>query len=95
MFVRIDRDLSVNINNIFSYQLSEDPESYKLYIWSIQGNLVHKIIYLKSKPEQLKLLIEFNEAMRNITVNPEIIQEEIIPDERFLEERISLDEEEN
>ena len=30
MFVRIDRDLSVNIGNIFSYKLSEDVDSYKL-----------------------------------------------------------------
>ena len=35
MFVRIDKDLSVNINNIFSYKLSEDMDSYKLQIWSL------------------------------------------------------------
>ena len=78
MFVRIDKDLSVNINNIFSYKLSEDMDSYKLQIWSNQGNLIHNIIYLKERPEQVQILIDFNNTMRDLTVNPEIIREPIV-----------------
>ena len=78
MFVRIDKDLSVNINNIFSYKLSEDMDSYKLQIWSNQGNLIHNIIYLKERPEQVQILIDFNNTMRDLTVSPEIIREPIV-----------------
>lgn len=81
MFVRIDKDLSVNINNIFSYKLSEDIDSYKLQMWSNQGNLIHNIIYLKERPDQLQILIDFNNTMRDLTVNPEIIRETSIPEE--------------
>lgn len=74
MFVRIDRDLSVNIGNIFSYKLSEDQDSYKLQIWSEAGNIVHTVIYLKDRPEQMKLLIEFNNVMRDLTTNLDVIR---------------------
>lgn len=74
MFVRIDRDLSVNIGNIFSYKLSEDQDSYKLQVWSETGNIVHTVIYLKDRPEQMKLLIEFNNVMRDLTTNLDVIR---------------------
>ena len=91
MFVRIDKDLSVNINNIFSYKLSEDMDSYKLQIWSNQGNLIHNIIYLKERPEQVQILIDFNNTMRDLTVNHEIIREPIV--EPTTEELIKENEE--
>lgn len=74
MFVRIDKDLSVNIQNILSYKLSEDHDSYKLQIWSPNGNIVHNIIYLKDRPEQMQILIDFNNVMRDLTLNIEIIK---------------------
>lgn len=103
MFVRIDKDLSVNINNIFSYKLSEDLDSYKLQIWSNQGNLIHNIIYLKERPDQVQILIDFNNTMRDLTVNPEVIREQIVEPtveelvgeqeekDRRIEEQLSLD----
>ena len=91
MFVRIDKDLSVNINNIFSYKLSEDIDSYKLQVWSNQGNLIHNIIYLKERPDQVQILIDFNNTMRDLTVNPEIIREPIV--EPTTEELIKENEE--
>ena len=104
MFVRIDKDLSVNINNIFSYKLSEDMDSYKLQIWSNQGNLIHNIIYLKERPEQVQILIDFNNTMRDLTVNPEVIREQAFTEhtteelveeneekDRRIEEQLSLD----
>ncbi len=75
MFVRIDKDLVVNINNIFSYKISEDFESYKLQIWSTTGAVIHTIFYMKDKPEQVNILIQFNDTMRERMVNPEIINE--------------------
>ena len=85
MFVRIDKDLSVNIGNIFSYKLSEDLDSYKLQVWSITGNIIHTIIYLKDRPEQMKLLIEFNNVMRDLTTNVDIVRpvENIVPEEGY------------
>jgi len=77
MFVRIDRDLVVNINNIFSYKISEDIESYKLQIWSPTGALIHSVFYMKNKPEQVNILIQFNDTMRERMVNPEIINEQV------------------
>lgn len=71
MFVRIDKDLSVNINNIFSYKISEDLDSYKLQLWSNTGNIVHTVIYLKSRQDQLDILISFNNTMRDMMVNPD------------------------
>jgi hypothetical protein len=96
MFVRIDRDLSVNINNILSYKLSEDAEAIKLQIWSIQGTILHTIFYLKNRPEQMKIIIDFNNAMRDLTVNPEIIRDYNIEDtvedkENHIEEQLQLE----
>lgn len=78
MFIRIDTDLSVNINNIFSYKISEDFNSYKLSIWSATGALVHSVIYLKDRQDQMNILIQFNDTMRDLTVNPEIIRTEVV-----------------
>ena len=75
MFVRIDRDLSVNINNIFSYKISEDLDSYKLQLWSNTGSIIHTIIYLKSRQDQLDILISFNNTMRELMVNPDRLPE--------------------
>ncbi len=101
MFVRIDKDLSVNISNIFSYKLSEDMDSYKLQIWSNQGNLIHTIIYLKERPDQVQILIDFNNTMRDLTVNPEIIKEpqfvedapveDITNENNHIEEKINVE----
>ena len=104
MFVRIDRDLSVNIGNIFSYKLSEDVDSYKLQIWSNTGSIIHTVIYLKSRPEQMKILIEFNNVMRDLTTNLDIVGENNFedmmqpeeipveePKERKIEEQLQLD----
>lgn len=77
MFVRIDKDLSVNVQNIFSYKLSEDHDSYKLQIWSSNGNIIHTVIYLKDRPDQMKILIEFNNLMRDLTTNLDIVKDEV------------------
>ncbi len=86
MFVRIDKDLSVNINNIFSYKLSEDEDSFKLQVWSTQGVLIHNVIYLKSRPDQVKILIDFNNIMRDLTANPEVIRDFVDDTPEFVED---------
>ena len=92
MFIRVDTDLFVRVENISSYRILESNDSYKLQIWS-SGILVHNIIYLKGNPNNIKLLIEFVEAMKDYTVNPDIV----IPQEpsKHIEERIDLGDENN
>lgn len=87
MFVRIDKDLSVNINNIFSYKISEDLDSYKLQLWSNTGNIIHTVIYLKSRQDQLDILISFNNTMRDMMVNPDRL-----PDMEYTYEEENTDE---
>ena len=100
MFVRIDKDLSVNIGNMFSYKLSEDQDSYKLQVWSETGNIVHTVIYLKDRPEQMKILIEFNNVMRDLTTNLDVIRpvdnliaeegEEIDEKHKYIQEQLDI-----
>ena len=94
MFVRIDKDLSVNINNIFSYKLSEDEDSYKLQIWSLNGGIAHTVIYMKGRADQMKILIEFNNVMRELTTNLDIpVMEEpkeVKKDKKHIKEQLSF-----
>lgn len=100
MFVRIDKDLSVNIGNMFSYKLSEDQDSYKLQVWSETGNIIHTVIYLKDRPEQMKILIEFNNVMRDLTTNLDVIRpvdtliaeegEEIDEKPKYIQEQLDI-----
>ena len=73
MFLRVDDDLFVNVNNIGSIKLTEDADSYKLYITGVNGNLLHNVIYLKEDARQVRLLIEVNEYITHNTVNPEVV----------------------
>lgn len=73
MFLRVDRDIYININNISSYKLSEDTNSYKLTIYGLSGNVLHNIIYLKDSVEQIGLLLEVNNILRERLINPDII----------------------
>ena len=96
MFVRIDKDLSVNIQNIFSYKISEDSDSFKLQVWNTDSVPTHTVIYLKNRIDQMQLLIEFNNIMRDLTANLEVIKAPLdIPDEetnRHIEEVFEEDE---
>ena len=83
MFVRIDKDLAVNINNIFSYKLFEDGDSYKLQVWGVNGTPIHTVIYLKDRPDQMQLLIDFNNTLRDLTVNNEVIRNVQLPIEQL------------
>lgn len=99
MFVRVDKDLYINIQNIFSYKLIDDGDAYKLQIWSSNGNLVHNIFYIKDNIDQMKILLEFNNMMRDLMVNPEIVSqhtdlvnEVAEPEEKHIKEKLELDE---
>ena len=98
MFVRIDNDLAVNINNIFSYKLFEDGDSYKLQVWGVNGTPIHTVIYLKDRPDQMQLLIDFNNTLRDLTVNNEVIRNVQLPieqleteeDEQHIKEKLEV-----
>lgn len=104
MFVRIDTDLFVNINNMFSYKISDTADAYKLQIWSSNGNIIHSIFYLKDVPSQMQILLQFNDVMQDLVVNPERISPQVnineglppLPEEnQHLEETIEEIKEEN
>lgn len=75
MFIKVDKDYFINIDNICAYKLSEDLDSYKLLIWTC--DMSHTIIYMKSNQVQMNLLSEVNEILQNITINKEKLN---IPD---------------
>lgn len=95
MFLRIDRDLFVNISSIGSIKLLEDNNSYKLILTGVNGNIMHTVIYLKSDYNQMEILIGVNDYIRGNTVNPEVIvpmvpEEQIVtPEESHIEEQIA------
>lgn len=107
MFLRIDTDLFVNIDNIISYRLYDEGESYKLVI---NGNEKAPIIvfYLKNSQMDMKILGEVVAKFREITYNPDMSiftnQQEFLNEfenglsevmeekpERHIEEHIALD----
>ena len=71
MFLRIDTDLFVNIDNIISYRLYDEGESYKLVV---NGNEKTPIIvfYLKNNQMDMKILGEVVAKFREITYNPDM-----------------------
>lgn len=71
MLIRIDTDLFVNVNQIFSYKLYDEGDSYKLTIWSNSGQVVHTVFYVKSNPVRMSLLIEIVNAFKELTINPD------------------------
>ena len=71
MLIRIDTDLFVNVNQIFSYKLYDEGESYKLTIWSNSGQVVHNVFYVKSNPVRMSLLMEIVNAFKELTINPD------------------------
>ena len=85
MFLRIDKDLFVNVNNIFSYKLFDEGDSYKLLIWSTDGKIGNTVYYLKNSPEQMNILREVVDNLREFTLNPERL---IYPTEPVVEEPV-------
>lgn len=71
MLIRIDTDLFVNVNQIFSYKLYDEGDSYKLTIWSNSGQVVHTVFYVKSNPARMALLLEIVNAFKELTINPD------------------------
>lgn len=71
MFLRIDTDLFVNVDNIISYKLYDEGQSYKLVI---NGNEKSPIIvfYLKENQNDMKILGEVVAKFREITYNPDM-----------------------
>ena len=82
MFLRIDTDLFVNIDNILTYKLYDEGESYKLVI---NGNDKSPIIvfYLKGNPNDMKILGEVVNKFREITINPDMSIFQSQPEERY------------
>ncbi len=72
MFIRIDRDLFVNINNISSFKLYDEGEAYKLIVWGNSGSILHTIFYIKASNDQMRLLSEIVNNFKELTVNPDI-----------------------
>lgn len=85
MFLRIDKDLFVNVNNIFSYKLFDEGDSYKLLIWGTDGKIGNTVYYLKNSPEQMNILREVVDTLREFTLNPERL---IYPTEPVLGESV-------
>ncbi len=72
MFLRVDTDLFININNVLGYKLFDEGEAYKLIIWCNGGNISHTVFYLKDQPAQISLLKEIVNNFREITINPDL-----------------------
>ena len=70
MFVRVEKDFFVNLNQVSSYLLKEEEDAIRLIIY-INGKAAHNIVYLKCDSEELGILTDFVNAVRDITVNPE------------------------
>lgn len=89
MFLRIEGDTFVNLNNVFSYKLSEDRDSFKLMFWGSNGNIINTAFYLKSQPDQIELLRNIVSSLRDITINPDLAIYNIpdnFPNEDFVNE---------
>ena len=71
MFLRIDSDTFVNIDNIFSYKLSDEGDSFKLTLWGTSGTVMNTIHYMKFRDDHIALLKEVVNSLRDITINPE------------------------
>lgn len=71
MFLRIDTDLFVNVNNIFSYKIIEDIDSYKVVFWGSSGSIVNTVIYLKQNQQQMGILIDMVNSLKDFTINPD------------------------
>ena len=71
MFLRVDSDTFVNIDNIFSYKLSDEEDSFKLTLWGTSGTVMNTIHYLKFREDHIALLKEVVNSLKDITINPE------------------------
>lgn len=72
MFLRIDTDLFINVNNVFSYKLYDEGDSYKLIVWGCDGKIIHSVFYMKHKEDQMNILKEVVNNFRELTINPDI-----------------------
>lgn len=72
MFLRIDTDLFINVNNIGGYKLFDEGDSYKLIIWGTEGKIAHSVYYMKHQPTQIALLQEVVNNFRELTINPDL-----------------------
>jgi hypothetical protein len=71
MFLRIDTDLFVNVDNIFSYKLSDEGDAFKLMIWGSNGNVIHTVFYMKNIETQVALITEVVNSLKDLTLNPD------------------------
>ena len=96
MFVRVDRDFFVNLNQVSSYILKEEEDAIRLIIY-VGGKVAHNIVYLKCDTEAINTLSGFVSAVRDITLNPEYSVDQLlkIQESRKVEEDTSADTEQN
>ena len=92
MFLRIDTDLFVNVNNIFSYKIIEDIDSYKVVFWGSSGSIVNTVIYLKQNQQQMGILIDMVNSLKDFTINPDKVIPKIEEPKRRVRERIETPE---
>ena len=87
MFIRVEKDFFVNLNQISSYILKEEEDAIRLIIY-IGGKITHNIVYLKCDTEAIGILINFIDAARSLTINPEYSLEQLlkIQDSKKVEE---------
>ena len=87
MFVRVERDFFVNLNQISSYILKEEEDAIRLIIY-VGGRIAHNIVYLKCDKEAIAILVNFIDAARSLTINPEYSVEQLlkIQDSKKVEE---------
>lgn len=102
MFLRVESDTFINLNNVYSYKLVEDHNSYKLMFWGSNGNIINSVFYLKNQPNQIELLTEVVTNLRELTLNPDISiylpprdftnepNEEVVEDNRHIEEVLDI-----
>lgn len=85
MFVRVDRDLVVNMNQITSYNIIEEPDAYKLVLYKNDKMPLHTVYYMKEHGHQVEILISFINVMNEVILNPENVKPVIIPQEETQE----------
>jgi hypothetical protein len=71
VFLRVDSDLFVNLDNVFSYKLSDDGDAFKLIFWGNNGNIINTVFYMKNMEAQIILLQEVIKHLRDLTINPD------------------------
>lgn len=94
MFVRIDRDLVINMNQITSYNIIEEPDAYKLLIYKNDKTPIHTVYYMKQHSHEVELLLSFINVMNDYVINPDRTIYTPINNEEHIEETIENIEEE-